>query len=153
MATRHDILEVIAYSPVAVLTSFGLGLILSEIIPAVIGPGRILDYIGIGLLCLGTALLMYSESYRREFFHPETDATCYEFNRGPYRFSRHPGYVAYLMLYIGFALILNSLAAIMVVVPLFVALTFIIIPMEEKLLRQACEGAYDEYKAHVRMWL
>lgn len=153
MATRHDILEVITYSPVAVLTSFGLGLVANEIFPLVIGPNRILDYVGVGLLMLGTALLMYSESYRREFFHPETDATCYDFNRGPYKFSRHPGYVAYLILYIGFSLILNSIATFAVALPLFLALTFIIIPLEEKLLRQTCEGTYDEYRRRVRMWL
>lgn len=155
MEHRHDILEVITYSPILVLVCFGMGIVLHEAMPVPLlpGTGMVLDIIGIAFLILGTFLLVQSESVRREFFHPETDATCYDFFRGPYKLSRHPGYVAFVLLYLGFALVLNSLPAVLLTLPLIATFSFLIIPREEKLLRQACSESYDAYCKRVRMWL
>jgi protein-S-isoprenylcysteine O-methyltransferase Ste14 len=153
MAIQHDILETVSLSPILVLVFFGLGIVGYELFPVFLGPARLMDIIGIVLMALGTALLVSSESYRHEFFSPSTNIVCFDFYRGPYRLSRHPSYISFLFLFIGFASILNSLIAFLLVIPLFLSFTYFIIPREEKLLRTHCSPSYDDYCKRVRMWI
>ena len=72
---------------------------------------------------------------------------------GPYRLSRNPLYVGLLVLYLGVALLLPSVWAI-VLFPVAVALLLwgAILP-EERFLHERFGAPYDAYRRRVRRWL
>jgi protein-S-isoprenylcysteine O-methyltransferase Ste14 len=67
---------------------------------------------------------------------------------GPYRFVRHPMYAGSLPYFIGIPLMLGSWIGL-AVVPLFIALLMLRIPIEERMLRKNLAG-YDDYAARVK---
>jgi len=71
---------------------------------------------------------------------------------GPYQYSRHPRYVAVVLMMIGLALVMNSVVLFSVIIAITLILSFTVIPRQEDLLVQQFPG-YDEYKKRVRMWL
>lgn len=152
-STRKDFIELIAYSPLIFLMFFVAALVLSRMIDLPIMQRLPADVIGIILLVGGSALMYAADSVRREFYRPETHTKYFEFFVGPYKVSRHPGYLGLLLMYFGFALVLNSLPAFFLGFILAAIFTWVIIPREEKLITTTCDGSYDDYKKRVRMWM
>ena len=72
---------------------------------------------------------------------------------GPYRISRNPVYLAFLVFIAGLGCANNAAAVMLAVVPAFVALNWYTIPHEEAYLRRTLGTAYDEYAARVRRWI
>jgi protein-S-isoprenylcysteine O-methyltransferase Ste14 len=73
--------------------------------------------------------------------------------RGPYRFTRNPMYVAMALGYLGLSIWLNNLWAL-VLLPLVVAvIDLAVIRREERYLTAKFGRPYREYCAHVRRWL
>lgn len=73
-------------------------------------------------------------------------------DRGPYRFSRNPLYVARLLVLTGMGLSLSSIGILVMVFLLAVILEFVIIPREEGRLGARFGGAYREYHRRVPRW-
>jgi len=72
---------------------------------------------------------------------------------GPYRFTRNPMYVGLAVAYVGEAGLLGQMLPL-VLLPLTIGyLDRIVIPLEEKRLRQAFGAEYDGYCGRVRRWL
>jgi protein-S-isoprenylcysteine O-methyltransferase Ste14 len=67
---------------------------------------------------------------------------------GPYRLVRHPMYAGGFLYFVGLPFMFGSWLGL-AVVPLFIALLLLRIPIEERMLRKNLEG-YDEYAARVR---
>jgi len=111
--------------------------------------------IGYGLMLTGLALLTWAEAVNR-FFEPgvrvQTDRGHVVVDAGPYAIVRHPGYASTLPFFVGTALALGSLWAL---VPA-VAASALLIPRtiwEEQTLRDELPG-YAEYTRRVRYrWL
>ena len=72
---------------------------------------------------------------------------------GPYRISRNPVYLAFVVFIAGLGCADNAGAVMLAVVPAFAALNWYTIPHEEAYLRRTLGAAYDEYAARVRRWL
>jgi protein-S-isoprenylcysteine O-methyltransferase Ste14 len=73
--------------------------------------------------------------------------------RGAYRWTRNPMYVGLTLAYLGVAAVLLSPWALpLLAVPLYVMQQHVI-PMEERLLKDAFGEAYVQYRTHVRRWL
>jgi len=73
--------------------------------------------------------------------------------RGPYRFTRNPMYLSLVLAYLGGAgLLVLPWPLVLLPVPLAV-INWIVIPFEEKRLRETFGGAYDAYRAKVHRWL
>jgi protein-S-isoprenylcysteine O-methyltransferase Ste14 len=72
---------------------------------------------------------------------------------GPYRFSRNPIYLAFVVFQLGLALLVNSLSLVITLVPAFGLMVFVVIPREERYLMERFPGEYAAYKASVRRWL
>jgi protein-S-isoprenylcysteine O-methyltransferase Ste14 len=72
---------------------------------------------------------------------------------GPYRFSRNPIYLAFVLFLLGLALWLSNLwlLASLAAFASFIAIK--IIPREEQFLERNFQAQYSEYKATVRRWL
>ncbi len=71
---------------------------------------------------------------------------------GPYAYTRNPGYVAELALWLGWAILFGSLAVLLGLVVLFVVI-ILILPREERGLERQFGETYREYQARVPRWL
>jgi protein-S-isoprenylcysteine O-methyltransferase Ste14 len=72
---------------------------------------------------------------------------------GPYRFSRNPIYLAFSLFQLGLALLVNSLAVLIMLVPAVAVISLVVIPREERYLEARFPSQYLPYKASVRRWL
>jgi protein-S-isoprenylcysteine O-methyltransferase Ste14 len=72
---------------------------------------------------------------------------------GPYRFSRNPIYLAFILLVLGLSVWLNNLWLLVTLVPAIGLLAAVVIPREERFLAHNFHEQYPSYKATVRRWL
>ncbi len=72
---------------------------------------------------------------------------------GPYRYSRNPIYVALTLIYVGLAVLANSIWAIVLLVPVLVLMHYGVIAREEAYLERKFGGDYAEYKEKVARWV
>jgi protein-S-isoprenylcysteine O-methyltransferase Ste14 len=72
---------------------------------------------------------------------------------GPYRWSRNPMYVGFVAMYLGLALLMNSVWPITLLPAVIVALELIVITREERYLRTIFGSLYDEYCRRVNRWI
>jgi len=72
---------------------------------------------------------------------------------GPYRLSRNPIYLAFSLLQLGLALLLNSVSLAITLLPAFALMALVVVPREERYLEQRFPSEYASYKASTRRWL
>jgi protein-S-isoprenylcysteine O-methyltransferase Ste14 len=72
---------------------------------------------------------------------------------GPYRFSRNPIYLAFILLVLGLSVWLNNLWLLVTLVPPVAIIAWLVIPREERFLARNFNDQYSSYKAQVRRWL
>lgn len=108
--------------------------------------------IGWVLLIGAPLLLFWGDQNRATCYHQDNDThVCKGLGSGPYAFTRHPKYVAFILLVIGLGLILNAIPMLIIALILFVLFTFVVIPREEKALIEQLSN-YEEYRKKVPMW-
>jgi protein-S-isoprenylcysteine O-methyltransferase Ste14 len=73
--------------------------------------------------------------------------------RGPYRFSRNPGYLALLLILIG--LVFWTRGALVIISPVifFLTMSWIEIPAEERVMEEHFGEDYRRYCLRVRRWV
>jgi protein-S-isoprenylcysteine O-methyltransferase Ste14 len=72
---------------------------------------------------------------------------------GPYRFSRNPIYLSFILLVLGLSVWLNDLWLLVTLVPAVGLIAMVVIPREERFLERNFHDHYSTYKATVRRWL
>ena len=72
--------------------------------------------------------------------------------RGPYRLTRNPMYIAELGLWLGWAIFFGSPLILIGFLVLWVVVTLIILPREERSLEAAFGQTYFQYKSRVPRW-
>jgi len=72
---------------------------------------------------------------------------------GPYRFSRNPIYLSFILLVLGLSVWLNDLWLLVTLVPAVGFISMVVIPREERFLERNFHDQYSTYKATVRRWL
>jgi protein-S-isoprenylcysteine O-methyltransferase Ste14 len=72
---------------------------------------------------------------------------------GPYRFSRNPIYLSFILLVLGLCVWLNDLWLLVMLVPAVGIIAVVVIPREERFLERNFGERYSSYKAAVRRWL
>jgi len=72
---------------------------------------------------------------------------------GPYRFSRNPIYLSFVVLVLGLSVWLNNLWLLVTLVPAVGFMAAVVIPREERFLERNFPDQYSSYKATVRRWL
>lgn len=72
---------------------------------------------------------------------------------GPFGLTRNPLYVALVAISLGVALILNGLFPLLMAVCLWLGLNLIVIPNEERHLRERFPDEYAHYCRRVRRWV
>ena len=111
----------------------------------------------VGLLVAVCAVALFLLSYR-EFRAAGTSVqgskrTTVIVRTGPYRFSRNPIYLAFILFVLGLSVWLNNLWLLVTVVPAVAIIALVVIPREERFLKQDFNEQYSSYKAAVRRWL
>lgn len=71
---------------------------------------------------------------------------------GPYRFSRNPIYLAFILFVLGLSVWLNDAWLPVTLVPAVGVIALIVIPREERFLELNFKEQYSSYKARVRRW-
>ncbi|HYL98631.1 MAG TPA: isoprenylcysteine carboxylmethyltransferase family protein [Blastocatellia bacterium] len=72
---------------------------------------------------------------------------------GPYRFSRNPIYLSFILLVLGLSIWLNDLWLLVTLVPAVGFIAVVVIPREERFLERYFRDQYMSYKTAVRRWL
>jgi protein-S-isoprenylcysteine O-methyltransferase Ste14 len=72
---------------------------------------------------------------------------------GPFRFSRNPMYVSVLLIYLGATLAFRLAWAAILLLPVFLALHYLVVIPEERYLRARFGAEYALYVRRVRRWL
>jgi len=103
------------------------------------------------------AVVLFLLSYR-EFRAAGTsvrgsDRTSTIVRTGPYRFSRNPIYLAFILFVLGLSLWLNNLWLLVTLVLAVGIIAMVVIPREERFLERNFTEQYSSYKARVRRWL
>ena len=136
------------------LAAIALGVVLNLIWPFRFIPSAL---VMAGPVIVFAAVLLFALSLREFRAHGTsvrgTERTTTIVRTGPYRFSRNPIYVAFVLFLLGLALWLNNLWLLMALAAFASFISIMIIPREERFLERNFHIPYSEYKAAVRRWL
>ena len=104
--------------------------------------------LGLFILTLVQAFRMYSASYlwgRQAVARVEADFLC---TSGPYAYFRNPLYFGNFLIGIGLCIAINEWYAYALFIISYAIVYSIVIPYEERFLKEKFGDAYVEYKAH-----
>lgn len=148
---------IVSASPILFLIGLSISFLLYTQfpIPLVTKPEtlNIMTAIGGILILLGTILAFAAQKISRKVSRPDFKATTEGLMQGPYKYSRHPGSLSLIIMYLGFVFVVNSLVMLLVIVILIAMMSFYFVPLEERVISGLAPEAYSEYKKCVRMWL
>lgn len=137
--------------PITHILGIALGGVLQLIFPWTIFQNQLIGYVlGIPVVGAGMGLAGWSvlEAGSTNVESPEKLITS-----GPYSFSRNPMYVGWGMIYLGVALLVNSVW-IMALFPLVIAaIHYLDVLKEEKFLIERFGEEYLDYQSRVRRYL
>jgi protein-S-isoprenylcysteine O-methyltransferase Ste14 len=104
----------------------------------------------VGILLVGSAFSQMRIAHTTPDLSQPTTALV---TTGPYRFTRNPIYLGFLLIYLGFNFLAGSLWGVVISPFLVWTVTHAIIHAEEEYLEKKFEDEYREYSSHVRRWL
>ena len=142
--------------PLILLPPLVLGLVLHFVVPLPFLPTVLLQLvIGIAIMFLAGVLIISAVVTIRRAnttfsLHQESTGLV---THGPYRFSRHPSYLAASVLYLGIGVAVDALWVVLLVPVPVVVITLTAMRKEEAYLARKFEAEYLRYKARVRRWL
>jgi len=143
------------HPPLMYLAALLLGIGLDRRWPFPFAAGRWADVAGLVAIALGVAIMPpVLRRFRRAgtSFDVRKPASAL-ITDGPYRFSRNPAYVALTFWYLGVALLLNSVWALLFALPLLAMMDRWVIRREERHLEEQFGVQYLRYRSSVRRWL
>ena len=142
---------------------FAIGLLFAwwahQALPFVFGPapvlGAWLSAIGVVIFAAGAAVFWWGMA---TFSRAQTGIMLQSpasrlVTAGPYRWSRNPMYVGFVAMYLGLALMMNSVWPLVLLPAVIIALELVVITREERYLRSVFGPAYDEYCRRVKRWI
>ncbi|MQX17710.1 isoprenylcysteine carboxylmethyltransferase family protein [Sinorhizobium terangae] len=120
-------------------------------LPAAVPAG----WLGAIVFLTGLALLIWAATtFRRAGTHvPTTQPTTTIVEEGPYRFSRNPIYIGMFLGLIGLAVGFDSLWLLILLVPFYFVIRYLVVAREEAYLERKFGDAYRGYRSRVRRWL
>ncbi len=110
---------------------------------------------GIAFLVLGIWLNLRADRLFKKHnttVKPFAEATFLIY-KGPFKFTRNPMYLGFLLILAGIAILLGSLSAFAGSVIFFTVSHLHFIPVEEKMLEEKFQDKFRDYKKKVRRWL
>ncbi|WP_420479521.1 methyltransferase family protein [Brevundimonas sp. FT23028] len=111
--------------------------------------------LALGLIVLGLVAEMAALTrFRRLGTPPEPwKATTALATDGLYAFSRNPIYLGFALIYIGFAISMDSWTALALLIPCMVVVDRFVVLREERYLAARFGAEWDAYRSKVRRWL
>jgi len=119
-----------------------------EIVRIALIAGLILVVIGVAVAFSALGIFRKRSTTTIPFETPTSLVTS-----GPYRFTRNPMYVGLTLVYLGVAGTRAEIWPVIVLPVMLAYVNFIVIPVEERHLRDAFGDEYADYGARVRRWL
>ena len=110
----------------------------------------------LGFVIVVSAVVLFLLSYR-EFraagtsVRGSTSSTTIV-RTGPYRFTRNPIYLAFILFVLGLSIWLNNLWMLVTLFPAVGIIAMVVIPREERSLERNFSDRYLSYKSSVRRW-
>ncbi|HXJ00786.1 MAG TPA: isoprenylcysteine carboxylmethyltransferase family protein [Micropepsaceae bacterium] len=110
-------------------------------------------------ILLAVAGLALAVSAVRKFFvegteiEPASAANKKLVTNGPFRFTRNPMYLGLILVSLGIAFYMGTLAFFAVPVLVFLLCNFLFIPFEEEKMQRQHGNPYTEYMHRVRRWI
>ena len=154
----QDYADVVIKPPILFAGAIVLGCLLSWLVP--LGPdlfsaNRRALGVGGGLALIGFGLFVVSV---RRFFQAGTSPVPGEpstvlLDVGPYRFTRNPIYISFVIVYFGLAIMLTSAWMLVLLIPVLIVLQRGVVEREEAYLQGKFGEAYCKYQARVPRWL
>lgn len=143
--------------PVLFVGGLGAGVLLDRYLPEAfkLPAGITLEFAGVALGAAGLAMVytgIITFRRARTAVYPNRAATQVV-DYGIYAYTRNPMYVGLTGFYLGGALLLHSLAALLLLPLVLWMLQRLVIEREERHLQAAFPEAYPAYRARVRRWL
>ena len=106
--------------------------------------------IGLALLVLGSLFFVYVLSYLRSGFFGETEPKLgFLITEGPYRVCRHPQYLSFIIMILGFDLMFKSVIGIAFTLGLSVPSVVYRARVEDRLLRNKFGEEWEDYAGKV----
>ena len=154
----RDYADVVVKPPILFAGAVLLGCLLNRVVP--LGPG--LGSANARALAAGGALALVGLALGalsvREFRRAGTSVAPGEpstvlLENGPYRYTRNPIYIAFVILYFGLAVMLTSAWMLLLLIPMLIILQHGVVEREEAYLQAKFGEAYRKYRARVPRWL
>jgi len=155
MTDPADKPNVIVLPPLLYVAALAVGLVLSWVQARPILSGGARYGIGGAACVAGLALAMWGRQAMLGAgtnINPTLPATALVV-AGPFRFSRNPLYVALTLMYVGLALLANSLWALVLAVPVLLVMHFGVVLREERYLEAKFGESYRAYRSRVRRYV
>lgn len=156
--TMTDSADVAIKPPFLFLGALALGCLLSLVIP--IGPGlgaanSLALIVGLTFVALGFALAALSV---RRFHLAGTSVVPGQPSsalvvEGPYKLTRNPIYIGFVLAYFGLAIMLTSVWVLLLLIPVLIVLQRGVVEREETYLERQFGETYRKYQARVPRWL
>jgi protein-S-isoprenylcysteine O-methyltransferase Ste14 len=153
-----DHADVVIMPPLLFLGALAAGALLSFVMPIGPTPGSanaLALTVGATFVAIGFALAALSVRNFRlagTSIVPSETATALVAT-GPYRFTRNPIYIGFVLAYFGFAIMLTSMWVLLLLIPVLAILQRGVVLREEVYLERQFGDAYRKYKARVPRWL
>jgi len=153
-----DYADVTVKPPLLFGGALALGYVLSlyfPLGPGLASPNALALTVGIVLVALGFALAIRSvQMFRRAGTNvvPGEPATALV-TAGPYRVTRNPIYIGFVLVYFGLSIVLTSMWVLLLLIPVLVILQRGVVEREEAYLERKFGEHYARYKKRVPRWL
>ena len=153
IAAHVGVLTTLRRPPIVFLAAIGLGMALNRgwplpIVPPALWPLGAVLVVGSVSLFLFSFLEFRAAGTSVRAQKPTTTIV----RTGPYRFSRNPIYLSFILLLIGLSIWLNNLWLLVTLVPPVVFIAAVVIPREEQFLERTFLE-YASYRTAVRRWI
>lgn len=155
---KNDYAEVAVKPPILFSGALALGYLLTRYVP--IGPGLAKPNglgltVGLIFVAAGFGLALRTvQMFRRAGTHvaPGQPATALV-TAGPYRFTRNPIYIGFVLVFFGLSIVLTSVWILLLLAPVLLILQRGVVLREEAYLEEKFGDAYRAYAAKVPRWL
>jgi len=141
--------------PLIYVGGFVIGYLLDRAVPLTLTSWPLGEPIGWALVAVGVALMGSAVmTFRRAgtSLNPAKPTTRVVVH-GPYRLTRNPMYVGWVIVYLGAALLTNTVWPLALLPVVLVLINRAVIAREERYLEAKFGDAYRAYKSRVRRWL
>ena len=148
-----DAPKVFMLPPTLVLHHIAAGLAFNWVVP--MSFGHAWGWLGLALLLLADAITRRSKKLFEEAGTnvPPNQPALIIVREGPYKYSRNPMYVSFLLMFTGLSLLADAPMMLALIFPLFYFLDQRVIVPEEIYLTEKFGDVYLDYKKQVRRWI